>query len=506
MMNRFISRSASVMTTAVAFALICGVARASEDARVVVREDGGVCVSSAEGVVESVSLPVKVPMESFWRVMTSVGEGLMRHRAWVPVGEGRTIPWYFLATDGTNTCGIGVETGPKAMCAWRIRPNGVELLLDMRSGSCPLEIGDRTFEACRIVRVRSHPGENAFSTGRRLCAAMCRTPRLPKEPLFGFNDWYAAYGRNTATNFLVDAAFVVSLCKGLPYLPTVVMDDGWQKYAPPVVERLTGKFDSGWGPWTESSKSFGMDMKTFCSRIAALGARPGLWYRPLCMNGKTCDPSDPDVIARIKADIGRFRDWGFRFVKMDYLTYDLCGHFSGFDEGGRLVRDRREWKDRGHTTAEIIIGLYQAMRDAAGDDVVLLGCNAVNHLCAGIFEATRVGPDTSGKDWNQTHRNGYSSVAFGGLENGLLYAADPDCVGLAFEGAIPWKKNREWIDLLSRSGMPAFVSWRRQLSNEKVADAFRQLFVRACSRDMSIEPLDWIENPVPCKWRDHESR
>ena len=329
---------------------------------------------------------------------------------------------------------------------------------------------------------------------------MCPRPRLLKEPMIGFNDWYAAYGRNTATNFLADAAFVVSLCKGAAVRPYVVMDDGWQKFSPPEIERITGRFESGYGPWEESSRSFGMDMKTFCAKIAALGAKPGLWYRPLCVEGKMWDPSDPAVLERIQADIKRFKGWGFKFVKIDYLTFDWCGHFKGFDAEGRLIRDDRKWKDARHTTAETITRLYRTLREAAGDDMVILGCNAVNHLCAGLFEASRVGPDTSGKNWEQTKRNGVGAVAFKGIENGTLFAADPDCAGLASAGAIPWEKNRQWIDLLSRSGMPFFISWRRSLADDGVREALAAAFERAAQTRSTAEAQDWFSTSTPVRW------
>lgn len=137
---------------------------------------------------------------------------------------------------------------------------------------------------------------------------------------------------------------------------------------------------------------------------------------------------------------------------------------------------------------------------APGDDMVILGCNAVNHLCAGLFEASRVGPDTSGKNWEQTKRNGVGAVAFKGIENGTLFAADPDCAGLASEGAIPWEKNRQWIDLLSRSGMPFFISWRRTLASGEVRKALSAAFSRAARCNRTAEAIDWLETSVPHRW------
>ena len=132
---------------------------------------------------------------------------------------------------------------------------------------------------------------------------------------------------------------------------------------------------------------------------------------------------------------------------------------------------------------------------------VLLGCNAVNHLCAGIFEASRVGSDTSGMSWEQTRRNGVGAVAFKGIENGTLFAADPDCAGLASAGAIPWEKNSQWIDLLGRSGMPCFVSWRRGLADADVRAKMAEAFARASVPQPTAEPVGWERDPTPEHWK-----
>lgn len=469
-------------------------------AETIFSEDGVVRIRSDDGRAEYAKVSFPSSVKSDWTMIACSGSGLEAQYAWREVGDGLVSQWYAIINDGERTYGYGVKVRPNAMCAWRVAPGTVELLLDLRAGGQPLELGARTLDACEVVRCESRPGESAYMTARRLCSLMCPNPRLPKEPLYGFNDWYAAYGCNTATNFLADAEFVVSLCKGASVRPYVVMDDGWQKFSPPEIKRLTGRFVSGYGPWEESSQNFGMDMKTFCDKILALGAKPGLWYRPLCMEGRMCDPSDPDVLSRIAADIRRFRSWGVKLVKIDYLKHDWCGHFLGVDKEGRLIRDARKWKDSAHTTAETIANLYRTIREAAGDEMVILGCNAENHLCAGLFEASRVGPDTSGKDWKQTKRNGVGAVAFKGFENGTLFAADPDCAGLASAGAIPWEKNRQWIDLLSRSGMLFFISWRRTLADEEVRETLSAAFRRAADGNSFSEPTDWFEHPIPSVW------
>ena len=478
----------------------------------VLDDDGVVRVSDPSGRVSSAKVHFELPVAGSWKTVRRVGEGLAAHSEWTEVGSGCTIPWYALVADGRTTYGYGVKVQAKAMCSWRIAPGGIDLLLDLRAGGQPLELGDRTLEACTVVRMRSSDGESPFAFGRRLCAAMCPSPRLPAAPLYGFNDWYAAYGRNTATNFLADAAFIVSCARGLKNRPYVVMDDGWQRNSPPV----TG--ESGWGPWDAAGPNFGMDMPTFCGRIAALGAKPGLWYRPLrawdelpeeqrlLANRDYLDPTVPEVRARIVEDMRRFRDWGFKLVKIDFLSYDISQLWpcDPHPHPDRYIQDDRAWRDSSRTTAEVMRDIYRAMKDAAGDDVVIIGCNALNHLAAGVFELQRTGNDTSGKNWSWTRNNGVNTLAMRSIQDGAFFKIDADCVGLAEEGAVPWELNRQWMDLLGRSGTPFFVSWRRQLAGPEVRKALAEAFRRASSERPTIEPVDWFETRVPTRWRDAE--
>lgn len=182
------------VTIAVAGTNACGViARMGADS--VVR------VTSRDGKAEYAKVVFELPVEPDWKVLSRSGEGLKAQNAWAPVGEGKTVPWYILLHDGAKTYGFGVKVQPRAMCSWRVEKGKIELLLDLRAAGQPLELGERTLEACEVVRCESAPAENAYATGRRLCALMCPHPRPLKEPMIGFNDWYAAYGRNTAKVF-----------------------------------------------------------------------------------------------------------------------------------------------------------------------------------------------------------------------------------------------------------------------------------------------------------------
>jgi alpha-galactosidase len=77
----------------------------------------------------------------------------------------------------------------------------------------------------------------------------------------------------------------------------------------------------------------------------------------------------------------------------------------GFDMQQSITSPGWNFNKRSKTTAEIILDLYRSMREAAGDNIYIIGCNTMSHLSAGIFELCRIGDDTSGKEWDRT-RNG----------------------------------------------------------------------------------------------------
>ena len=426
---------------------------------------------------------------------------------WQPVGPERLSPWYFLVSANGRTDGYGVKVQPNALACWKIRTGGLTLRLDVRAGGRPVRLGERTLEMATVVARAGEAGESAFAAGRAFCKLMCERPRLPKEPVYGYNDWYCAYGRNTATNFLADAAYIVDCAKGLENRPYVVMDDGWQKNSPPVV-----KVDSGHGPWDRSGEPFGMDMATFAAKVAALGAKPGLWYRPfrawremsadwkLPSDDRYVDPTVPAVREQIRTDMTRFRDWGFKLVKIDYLTFDICRNWGG-TQGDRLITDDRAWRDASRTTVEVLKDLYGVMREAAGDDVVIIGCNALNHLAAGLFELQRIGDDTSGRDWARTRKMGVNTLAFRSIQDQTFFAADADCVGLAAPGAVPWELNRQWLDLVARSGTPLFVSWHRNLATPEFKSALARAYAAAAQPRATGEPLDWRDGVAPKHWK-----
>jgi alpha-galactosidase len=423
---------------------------------------------------------------------------------WKPLDPRRIMPWYFLANHGGITDGFGVKTGPSAMCYWTIETNGITLHADVRCGGMGVQLGKRTLPVCIIVCRHGQINETPFAAARAFCRQMCPHPRMPRQPVYGFNDWHCTYGHDTAAKFLTNVEFVAELSMGNRNRPFAVVDDGWQ---------WKGEDGNSPGLWNRVNPAFSgtMKMSEFAAAVRRLGARPGLWFRPLIANAdqpqswrlqrdpKYLDPTVPQVRALIRQDVQRFRGWGFELIKHDFSTYDLCGRW-GMNMKGSVTADGWAFADRSRTTAEIIRDFYEDIRSAAGNNTVIDGCNTVGQIAAGIFEMQRVGDDTSGNNWARTRKMGVNALAFRAPQQGTFFAIDPDCVGQTSSDSIPWEKNSQWLYLAAHSGTTLFISMSRDIADSARERELRDALSAAARPQPVGEPLDWFERRTPEQW------
>ena len=142
-----------------------------------------------------------------WRYLGDHWERTYGDMEWRGLAGERLMPWYFLASGSGVTHGYGVKTGAASICYWQADGGGITLWLDVSNGGAGVELGDRRLEAATIVARKGRAGESPLSAARAFCRAMCEKPILPAKPLYGSNNWYYAYGRNTsAAASLKDAA------------------------------------------------------------------------------------------------------------------------------------------------------------------------------------------------------------------------------------------------------------------------------------------------------------
>ena len=111
----------------------------------------------------------------------------------------------------------------------------------------------------------------------------------------------------------------------------------------------------------------------------------------------------------------------------------------------------------------------------------------------------RKGMQSQTEEWARTKKMGVNTLAFRGVHHGTFYAADGDCVGLTTK--VPWEKNRQWMELVAKSGTPLFISAQPDAMGAEQKKSIKECF-RLASQQLPVgEPLDWMDNPFPEKWK-----
>jgi alpha-galactosidase len=409
----------------------------------------------------------------------------------------RPMPWYFATRDRSACHGYGVKTGAAALCMWQLDHEGVSLWLNVTNGGNGVEPGERRLTMATVVSRRGNAGEDAIDCVRELCRLMCGRSSRPMAPIYGANDWNYSYGSSTAETILRDTDFIAELAPVTGPRPFSVIDGGWT---------------NGTAAWP--------DMGKLAADIKRRNVRPGLWVRPLeapenaapnlllsekkfgDRKGRASelayDPTVPEAREKIRAKLRQAVDWGYEMVKHDFSTYDLLGQW-GFEMGPQPTLPGWSLSDRSRTNAEVIADLYALLREAVGDKVLLDGCNTVGHLGQGVFEMQRIGDDTSGHQWERTRRMGVNTLAFRLPQNGTFFTVDPDMVGIT--DAIPWELNRQWLDVLARTGAATIVAVAPSQRGPEQRAALKEAFQIAAAGGTGIRPIDWVEGSTPEQWR-----
>ncbi len=474
------------------------------DIRININEHGCVLIQAKNIPLKYVRLMTETDMtDDKILVLSDTWERAYGDLSWRTPEYQRIMPWYFAVLYNEKIHCFGVKTQPNSLCSWQIGNGNILLNIDVRNGSKGIDLKGRTLEACTVVEHEYSCDE--FSAVQDFCGKMCDAPRLPKHPIYGGNDWYCNYGNNTFDKIITHTKRIVECSPKDGQQPYMVIDDGWE-----LCHHDNGSdvFFNG-GPWRYCNGNFG-DMKKLADEIKDLGAIPGIWFRPLWTIEKipedailrndgikiTLDPSSPSALNIISNDVSVLKNWGYRLIKHDYSTFDIFGKW-GFET------DKPEneiiFSDKTKTTAEIIKNLYHVIRNAAGDDVIIMGCNTMSHLSAGIFEIQRTGDDTSGKEWARTKKYGINTLAFRMPQHNKFYCADADCVGITKQ--ISWEKNKQWLDVLSKSGTALFVSIAEDAYDDEIRKDITSAFKKAAVNVESSLALDWKQHCIPRKWK-----
>ena len=430
------------------------------------------------------------------RIMGDKWERAYSDMGWDSLNPDKFMPWYFLVTNGSETVGCGVKVRPNSFVSFEYDTKGMSAWFDLRCGDSGVELNGRELMIGSIV-CEKYSGVSAFKAAQLFCGVMCDDPIFPQKPIYGGNNWYYAYGKSSFEEAISDAELQAELAQGLENPPSMVIDDGWS-------------INSCGGPWLPNEK-YG-DMSVIADKYKQMNVKPGIWVRllndiefekanPECKlnrEGAVLDPSHPKVKEYLREIIRRIKGWGYEILKHDYSTYDMFGEY-GYNLNGTIT-PHKNWSfyDKTKTSAEIVLDFYKLIREECGE-MIVIGCNTVSHLCAGLVEIYRIGDDTSGKSWDRTRSFGINSLAFRLMQNDTFYKIDADCVGI-LDHNIPWELNKQWMDLLSYSNSPLFISCPKGLLTEEQKQDVKKAFrINSVQKD-KIEPLDWEYNDLPSLW------
>lgn len=240
----------------------------------------------------------------------------------------------------------------------------------------------------------------------------------------GWNSWDYYRWTVTEDEVLKNADCIASDPVLSRHVTRIVVDDGWQ-YC--------------YGEW-EANPLFPSGMQTLARRLRRMGFEAGLWFAPTivepharwaqlepetlatgasgfpclafsCMERKgfLLDPTHPKVRAWWDAVFRKYAGFGYRFFKLDFLSW--------------TVPWRRFYDPRcrpGHLMRRVL----EPIRAAVGPDARLLGCNLNFEDVRGLADEARVSADIHAR-WSSVRENA-ASLALRSWAHRRLWINDPD--------------------------------------------------------------------------------
>lgn len=268
-------------------------------------------------------------------------------------------------------------------------------------------------------------------------------------------------------------------------------------------------------------------MKVVADSILGLGMTPGLWFIPFAGDpandpaaahpewfvktpagdpyyvywaGWSLDMTHPGARDYVRQVVQRITgEWGFRYIKIDGLWSGMATtclypepDYREDDLGGAVFADPAK------TNVEAYRDGLALVREAAGDNVFILGCNIAQNMrtlgaSIGRVDGMRVGRDI-GAEWSHI----LPCVEMGSrlyfLHNRVWYN-DPDC--LMLREPLTLDQARAWASWIAVNGQMNLVSeWLPGLPADRLDLVKRSM----PNHGLNARPLDLFENETPSVW------
>lgn len=347
--------------------------------------------------------------------------------------------------------------------------------------------------------------------------------KLREQPT-GYCTWYSQPHGGAADEKSIATLSEFAAKELKPFGFSVVqIDDKWQagwKRSNPSSPKKDFRTHDPKGPYPNG-------MKTAADRIKSLGFVPGIWFMPFAGTvgdpffdqhldwfartpdgkpydtpwGGTClDMSHPGARTHLRDVTSRIcRDWGYEYIKIDGLWTGTATK-QLYVNSGYKVDDLGEavLHDPDKTSIEVFRDGLKLVREAAGKNVFILGCNAPQNMRSyggafGLVDAMRVGPD-NGADWNKLTRG----TIFGSRHYFLhrrVWLNDPDPVYV--RASMPTNHTQlicSWVALSGQLNLSS--EWLPGLPADRL-DILKRTMP---AHGGLARPVDFFENDPPRIW------
>jgi alpha-galactosidase len=326
----------------------------------------------------------------------------------------------------------------------------------------------------------------------------------------GWCSWYHYFQRLAAQDIRDNLAAAQRL-RGRLQLDLIQIDDG---------------FEAQIGDWLDFSPAFPEGVAPLSKDIAAAGFVPGLWLAPFIVHRKSqLAREHPDWLLRnsygqpvnagfiwdsftmgldlthpaaleYASEVVRTaaQEWGYPYLKLDFLyAAALPGRY----------------RDPTQTRAQVLRKGLEALREAAGKEVFLLGCGCPLGSALGVVDAMRIGADVDIR-WQPS----YKGISFyfqdepdmpsarNAIQNALTRAPlhkrwwinDPDCLLLRADTELTLAEVQSLAAVIAFTGGSLLLSddlSRLPPERLKIAEALLPLIGK------SPYLLDWMDSPTP---------
>ena len=300
-------------------------------------------------------------------------------------------------------------------------------------------------------------------------------PSFHEQVPTGWSSWYYYFDKVTADDVLRNLQAAQELQPWLP-LDIIQIDDG---------------FETQVGDWYSQRPTFPEGMAPLAKEIRSANFTPGLWLAPFIVDPRSRLANEhPDWLvggrfgrpanagynlwgafnaaldltrpAALEYAAGVVRtaihDWGYPYLKLDFLY-------------AAAIPGRRQ--DPTRSRAQVLYAGLQALRAAAGDEAILLGCGCPLGSAIGLLDPMRISADVS-PTWHPTYLNRQLFIraepdfpaARNAIQNVLTRAPlhrrwwinDPDALLLRPDSDLSLPEVQSLATIIALSGGALFIS------------------------------------------------